>query len=196
MRRLFPLAVLSAIAGAIYIVSPFWAAWQLREAIRTGDRDTISRKVEWPSVRASLRESISHQSELLPSATALGSEVKPTFWQRVKSAFGATMLDRFVESYITPDGLPKLANHSRGWRNAVTGKTTDQDRPWNERVAEFYSRVKRAEFTGLAQALIEVADRDDPKRSFVGVFEFHGFEWKLTKLRILSAQTAAQTATR
>lgn len=187
MVRLCTWFVVSVLLGVIYVASPFWAAWQLREAIRSGDTDSIERRVRWDSVRSSLKASIVTQREILPEATALGTQIQPSIWQRVKGAFGASMLDRFIESYITPTGLPQLAAYGRTWRQTV-GHSNDDDTfgTWQQRVYKFYKRVKRAEFVGLTRAVLEVEDMDVPGRHYVGVFELSGFEWKLTELKIIS----------
>jgi hypothetical protein len=186
------LVAVLALAG--YALSPFYAAWQLREAIKAGDTATIARKVEFESVRASVRESIRTHADLIPAATELGRQVKPSWWQRVKTAFGASMVDRFIETYISPEGLPKLANYGKTWRETVRSKPDDDARPWHQRLANFWSRVKRAELTGITRAVLEVADRHDPSRSYVGVFELSGFEWKLTRLHILTGANADRLA--
>ena len=186
MGRSFAYLAVVLLAGVFYVLSPFWAAWQLREAIKSGDTETIQRKVHWQSVRSSLKASIQSHRDLMPEATRLGEQIQPSMWQRVKAAFGATMVDRFVETYITPDGLAKLAAYRKTWRERVRGMVDESALPWRQRLARFYARLRRAEFTGLTRALIEVADKDVPTRSYVGVFELNAFEWRLISLRVRS----------
>lgn len=194
MTRLLSFLTLAVLIATAYVISPFWAAWQLREAIRSGDTATLARKIEWTSVRASVRTSLGTQQDLAPMAAELGRQVRPTIWQRLKTAFGATMVDRFVETYITPEGLPQLASYGRTWNETVKRRPPDDTLAWHERLGRFYARVKRAEFTGLAQAVLEVTDKHDPNRSYLGQFELIGFEWKLTKLQIKTEKTAGRVA--
>ncbi len=51
MARTLSLGFLLLVAAALYALSPFRAAWVLREAINAGDTATIERKVEWDRVR-------------------------------------------------------------------------------------------------------------------------------------------------
>ena len=195
MRWLFAATFVVIATASAYVASPFWAAWTLREAIKAGDTATIERKVVWPSVRDSLRASIARHQQLLPEANELGEQVQPSVWQRVKSAFGASMLDRFMETYVTPEGLPKLFRYRKMWKENVKGEPDDEKLAFAERAGNFYRRITRAEFQSPTRVEIEIADRNRPDRRYVSVMELHGFEWKLTRLTIAAAtQTPGTTA--
>lgn len=191
MGRIFAAVFLLLVAAAGFVVSPFVAAWNLREAIKSADTSTIERKVVWDSVRASLRASIASNSALLPEASEAGERVRPTLWQRVKAAFGQSMLDRFIESYVTPEGLPKLFRYRKTWNGTVKGETDDEDKlEFFERAKAFYRRLSRAEFKSPTRIEIEMTDKFQPDRRYVSVMELHGFEWKLAELRIIGAAPA------
>ncbi|MGF1649214.1 MAG: DUF2939 domain-containing protein [Hyphomicrobiaceae bacterium] len=180
-------ALLVAIVGA-YTASPFYAAWSLREAILRGDTTTIARKVEWTTVRASLRRSIEEQADLVPIAVEAGRNVTPTLWQRVKRLFGASMLDRFIETYVTPEGLPRLVEVRQQVRRVGAAMRPAPPEPsdWRERLRDFANRLVRAEFVAFDTVTIEIRDRVDPSRHFVSVLRLVGFEWKLSELHIVT----------
>lgn len=185
MRRLFLAAFVVLIGGGLYVLSPFWAAWTLREAIKAGDTKTIERKVVWEGVRQSLRASIAGNSQLLPEANSVGETIRPSLWQRVKTAFGASMLDRFIESYVTPEGLPKLFRYRRTWNGTMKGEPDEDAMAFTERARRFYSRVTRAEFKSTTVVEIEMADKNTPARRYITTMELHGTEWKLAALRVV-----------
>jgi hypothetical protein len=187
VRSVVVLAVAGLLAGS-YIAYPFYTAWSLREAIKSRDVPAIERAIVWDSVRSSLRASLANHAQLLPEATAAGAALRPTMWQRVKSALGSTMLDRFMENYVTPEGLPKLFEYNQTWKRTVGAPTIEDDakRPWRERVSAFIARVKRAEFQSLTKLELEMEDRSNADRRYLSVFELIGYEWKLTRLEILS----------
>lgn len=188
MGRIVAVIFLLLLGGAGYAASPFVAAWGLREAIKAGDTATIERKVIWSSVRASLRSSIAGNSQLLPEAQEATERVQPTVWQRVKAAFGQSMLDRFIESYVTPEGLPKLFRYRKTWNGTVKGEIDDEDTgDFFERAKVFYRRMSRAEFKSPTRIEIEMTDKNAPDRRVVTVMELHGIEWKLAELRIIGA---------
>lgn len=190
--RLMLAALLLTAGATAYVASPFVAAWSLREAIKAKDVATIERKVAWDSVRASLRTSLANHAQLLPVVNAAGEAIKPTIWQRVKSAFGASMLDRFIETYVTPEGLPQLYSYRKTWRETVKREPgePDADKPFLERFRAFVDRVDKAEFQSLTRVEVVVRDRNAAERSYRSRFELQGFEWRLTHLEVLSTAGA------
>lgn len=192
MVRIVAALLVLLLVGAGYVLSPFVAAWQLREAIKTSDTATLERKVIWSSVRTSLRASLAGNAKLLPEVSEAGERLKPTLWQRVKTAFGQSMLDRFVESYVTPEGLPKLFRYRNKWNGTVKGEVDEDDKlEFFERAKAFYRRLHRAEFSSPTRIEIEMLDKFDPERRYVSVMELHGFEWKLAELRIIGGAAKA-----
>lgn len=186
MGRILAGSMALMLLGAAYVMSPFVAAWSLREAIKAGDVATIERKVVWESVRASLRASIASNSLLMPEANEAGQRVRPTLWQRVKVAFGQSMLDRFIESYVTPEGLPRLFRYRNTWNGTVKGEPDDEEKlDFFERAKVFYRRLHRAEFRSPTRIEIEMIDKFSPDRRYISLMELHGFEWKLAELRII-----------
>jgi hypothetical protein len=112
-------------------------------------------------------------------------------WQRLKNGLRKSAVNNIVDSYVTPEGLPQLFSYRKTYRD-VSGETAALEAmPWHERVAGFWSRIKRAEFKSPAVFEIEMADRNDPTRHYVGLLELRGFEWKLTELRLRVVAEAA-----
>lgn len=196
MRRFLVFSVLAimvlASTGA-FVASPFVAAWRLREAIRTADTATIERMVDWPRLRDSLKSALNRSAPLRKEAETGGAEVNPTLWQRVKIAFGATMVDRFVESYVTPQGLPRLFQVRKTWNDTVRGDD-EAKLSWSERARQFYARVRRAEFKSFSTVEIEVADKFTPGRHVIATLELADLEWRLVGIAFKDAGTVAGDA--
>ena len=193
-NRLLMIMLLAIFAlAATYVVSPLLAAVKLRHAIATGDRATVARMIEWDSFRESLRRTIARNAELLPAATEAGRAVRPTMWQRVRSLFGHSMLDRFIETYITPDGLTKLYKANER-RHATPGEPTlVQAGVSLAQVRQHWRRVKRAEFLSPFAFALELEDRHVPDRRIKSLFSLShvsltGFEWKLSEVELGSFQ--------
>lgn len=197
MRLAMAAVVLVLTSAIIYVASPLWAAWSLREAIRRGDSAYLERKVEWEGVRSSLKASLAKHAQLVPEIAATEEPIKPGLWQRVKIAFGQSMIDSFVERYVTPAGLPKLFEA----RNAINSRvkpvpSNDEGGTISERFKTFWARLKRAEFLSPSLIEIEIADRNDPSRHYVSVLELKSFEWKLTGLRVTAPAPAPSPISR
>jgi Protein of unknown function (DUF2939) len=184
-RVILGLAVAGCLCAA-YAAAPFVAMWNLREAIKTGDTAAIDARVAWPTVRQSLKVSLARQANLLPFAEAAGSQIRPTLWQRIKGAFGTSMLDRFIETYVTPEGLPKLFDYRRTWNESVKGEEPEPSTSRLERARLLWSRVMRAEFQSFTRLEVEMVDRKVADRRIVSVMELEGLTWKLTELRIIT----------
>ncbi len=189
-KRFFVLTAATVTALTIaYLVSPLISAMHLRNAIASGDQPTVDRMVEWQSLRESLRHSIAKNAELLPAATAAARAVKPTLWQRIRSMFGHTMLDRFIEHYITPEGLTKLYRAKERRYAAPEKPTFIQAGISLDQVRQTWKRVKQAKFISPFRFVLELEDRHDPDRRIKTLFRLSrltqtGFEWHLVAVKL------------
>ena len=186
MRRtlIFFCSLLILVSGA-YIASPLWAAWSLREAIRGGDTATVRTMIDWPRVRRSLRRSLARQADILPARYRSRPRARRSMWQSIKAMFARPMLDRFIDRYVTPEGLPQLFQMNAEYRQRIRGQIREAARPWRARLQSFVSRLKRAEFTTLTTFVLELRDRNRPERVYLSVFQLEGWAWRLVTLKVL-----------
>jgi hypothetical protein len=182
---------------AAYLAMPLWAAHQIRAAARAGDVAVLERKVDWPSVRNSLKDSFRDMSQ--GEAT---SGVRRTMWQRIKSAAAPTITDRLVDRYATPQGVIQLARSKDTLATLArsVGIKPRKEEPQIRVLAadagaappvptpaflRLVSRLKRFTVHSPLEIEFEVADRDEPRRSFLSTMRLVGFEWKLVEVRIV-----------
>jgi len=196
MKRTLVAAAAGLLLAAAYIAYPIMTAWTIREAIRTGHSEYLAHKLEWPTVRTTLRASLTEYTLGPTPVAAPGAEPpKPGFWQRVRNSLSRSAVDNLVETYVTPEGLPQLFGMRQFYRENISGDQAALDAmPWHERVKGFWSRIKRAEFHSPTVFEIEMADRNDPTRHYVGLLKLRGVEWKLIELRLRAAPEAAKRA--
>jgi Protein of unknown function (DUF2939) len=189
-RRFLTLFVLGTmVASATYIAVPFWTAWSIREAVKSGDSAYLARKINFASVRETLRPSLAQVAFDMPDPSSGEPAPKPGLWKRIKAYWGAGAINRFVDSYVTPEGLPQMFQWRKTYRETVgTADPSGPKATFRTRFTKFWSRLKRAEFKSLTAFEIEMRDQYDPNRSHVGLLELTGegwdIEWKLTELRI------------
>jgi hypothetical protein len=189
MRKLVSIALLFGLLAlsAAYVAFPFWTAWSIREAVRSGNSDYLARKIEWESVRRTLRASMAGIAFDMPDTTSQEPAERPGFWKRVKAYVGGGAVNKFVDTYVTPEGLPKLFEYRQMYRRAVSSVSTVPDEAALtrfERFKSFWSRLVRAEFKSLTAFEVELEDRHEPTRHHVGLLELKDYEWKLTELRL------------
>jgi hypothetical protein len=189
MKGLLLKATLVLLAVAAYIASPFATAWSIREAVRNGDSAYLEHHIDWPSVRATLAPTISRIALNIPEP---GTEpvTKPGLWQRIKTYWGQGAVNRAVDSYITPEGLPQLFTARKLYRDYVAGQPDESKLEISERIKRAWARVRRAEFTSMTTFEIDMVDKHDPDRVYLGKLAIDGFGWKLKELRVKILNTA------
>jgi hypothetical protein len=194
MKSLLWKVGLAVFVAALYISAPFASAWFIREAVRTGNSGYLSYAVEWPTVRETLKPAISKIALGLPDPAADPTET-PTFWQRTKAYWGQGTVESLVDKYVTPEGLPRLFMLRNAYRSYITREPDEaQTTPLLERISRAWSRVKRAEFTGFTTFEIDMLDKHDPTRMYLGKMELTLLGWKLKELRIKFLPPAPDTA--
>lgn len=193
MKKLLIAAAAVFLMAAGHVASPFLAAWSIREAMRTGNSQYLAHKLEWPTVRESLRTSMVAFA-IGPTPAAHAKAPPPGLWQRIKTGLSRRAVDSLVDSYVTPERLPQLFTARQFYRENISGEAAaDAALAWHERARRFWSRIKRAEFHSPTVFEIEMQDRNDPGRHYVGLLKLRGLTWKLTELRVRKApDTSAQ----
>ena len=210
-RMIFGLAV--AGAGLAYLVSPFLAAFEVRQAMKHGDKPTLERRVEWAPVRASLKASLAELQRQADADKQLAGAPAPSMWSRVKAMVMPTMAEKLVDSYVTAEGVIQmfaartaLKDLKKEWigtspaspasqTSATVGQSPDIIAPVLaadvddhgsplDRFRAFYNRIHRAEFRSATEVEFEIADRNTPARRFISTFELKSFAWRLTGVKV------------
>jgi hypothetical protein len=196
MRTLVRFLLIAIPLALAYAIWPVQSALQIREAVIAGDTETLSRKIEWDALRASLKTSISPETvtRLMEDPEA----PKPSLWQRIKAVVAPSMVETVIERYVTPEHLPVLLGYRRIYRGTVRAALGLKEPPsvlegtWLagsafDRFASFWSRVHRAVFLSPTRVVLEVEDKYKPGRNWVGTMELRDWEWKLTSLNVVGA---------
>ena len=195
LLRLFSPAILPIIlVGGIYSASPMVAAYKLHEAIRAGDVATVEQKVDWGSVRESLRGSL---KERVADIKANASK-QPTMFKRFKARLAGSVapmfLGRVLDRQVTPATfVDYLAAKKKidPWLTRMKRRLAGLDSqdvtamPPEQRGGGMLDRIKRAAFVNPAKFAIEVSDKFEASRHYQAVFELRDFEWLLTEVRVL-----------
>lgn len=203
MIRLLATAFLVfALTVAAYAASPLLAAWQIRDAVQSGDVATLRARVDWAQVRTSLRQSLAVEAKLKPAVALSAAHAgapppapRGGLWLSLKSAVGYRILDHFLATYVSPEGFIKLHKLRTSERRAGRVKgalppppkaATDDDGTFS-----FLARIKEATFLSPTRFRLTVSDRDQPARLYVARFDLVSTTWTLTGLSIGSVQPPA-----
>jgi hypothetical protein len=193
MRGTWKLLALLLGAACAYACWPVYAALVIREAIIAGDTETLSQRVEWEPLRASLKSSIS--PETLSRLAADPDAPKPSLWQRVKAAVAPKLADSVIDRYVTPEHLPALFGYQRTYRTQIRPALGLKEPPtvlagtWLaggriDRFASFWTRVHSAVFRSPTRFVLDVEDKFRPERRYIGTLELRDWTWKLTALTV------------
>ena len=183
LRRWTAIAMLGGLTASAYIAVPLWTAWTIREAIRDNDSAYLEHKIEWPSVRVSLKESLQKFAFTAAGAMTAAPE-KPGMWQRFKTYLGRGAVDQFVEATVTPAGLSSVFQMRKTYNQRLGSGESAVRPPLFERMKRVWARVTRAEFASFDRFEMDMIDKQAPERTINCVLELRGLEWKMTELRV------------
>ena len=188
LRRLIWVGIICGVLAGAYIAVPFWTAWTIREAIKSSDSTYLEHKIEWTTVRTTLKESLG-KFAFSASGELTGAPAKPGLWQRLKSYVGQGAVDKFIETTITPTGMSGLFTMRKAYQSSVGEDAANRPPLW-QRMASVWSRVTRAEFKSFDRFEMDMIDKNAPEHTVNCVLELRGFEWKMTELRVKSTGPA------
>ena len=168
-----------------FVTSPLVTAWFIRDAVKNGNAQFLEKQVDWAPVKATLKSSM---SQLMVDSRKSHRAGLGGLWDRVKFYFKKKAVSSAIDYYGNARGLPKLFQMARTSRtNLLRLRDPDDEASLRQRIYNFWSRVKRAEFKSLTRFELDMLDKYDAKRFYCGVLELRGFRWILTELHVRRA---------
>lgn len=197
MRGKIFIVSLMALGAIGYIAAPFYTAWSIRDAAKTGKPEVLARSVYWPTVKTTLKASLRQIAVPANSVSPAAMENSGFFsrlWLRVKKNVSHGVVDRLVEKYANPTGFAQVFNYGRVYRTQIRGmKDPEESLPLLQKIKAVWARVKRAEFISMTRFEIDMIDKFEPGRMYSGVLELKNLKWMLMEVHVLQA-TAQQLA--
>jgi hypothetical protein len=118
MRRIF--LVVLCLLLAFYVGWPIWSALQLRSALKSEDAATVARKIDFPSVRASMRPAIEERAghvfdtyarQLGPGGALIVSQLKPQLLPK--------LVENALDTLVTPQNVIRIANDQGTFKERI-----------------------------------------------------------------------------
>lgn len=166
----FIFTVLATLLLLGYLVSPYIAVLSLRSALDSGDRDRLEARIDFSSVRASMKEQLRTYVAL---SAARDEDLKKNPFGGLVTIFAPALVDNLVDSFVTPSGMAALIADSK---SALASDTTKERSMTRKRDID-WSKVRYAFFSGPTSFLF---DEDGTKLHF----SFESFGWKLKRIVI------------
>lgn len=166
------IAVIVVLVGGYYYASPYLALNTIKKAAQAGDSDTVSKYIDYPSVRQSFKDQMNAMmaKELMNQDTdgfaALGAML------------ASTMVDKMVDGFVTPEGMTlmlkgkNLKDAEQNPQDAQTAETQEQPKPEYE-----------AGYTSLNDFEVVIKDQDQSKEVKVLMVR-DGLSWKIHKIAV------------
>ena len=197
-RRVTAVLLLVLIAAGAYSAAPFLAVWQIREALRSNDITTLERKVDWVSVRRSLKQSNGEIRAAIAEYSQASGIPKPGIWDRLKTSVAPLFADPLIDRYVTAEGAPQIYRWRETWRQKVRPAVGFSEPPTLlaatplagtvvDRAVSIACRLTRAAFVSPTRVEVEVRDRYKADRRWRAVLDLNGWAWQLTEVHILHA---------
>ena len=166
------IAVIVVLVGGYYYASPYLALNTIKKAAQAGDSDTVSKYIDYPSVRQSFKDQMNAMmaKELMNQDTdgfaALGAML------------ASTMVDKMVDGLVTPEGMTlmfkgkNLRDAEQDSQDTQTAETQEQPKPEYE-----------AGYTSMNDFEVVIKDQDQSKEVKVLMVR-DGLSWKIHKIAV------------
>lgn len=165
------IAIVVVICGYLY-ATPYLALNNIKKAAQAGDSDTVSKYIDYPSVRQSFKDQMNAMmaKELINQDTdgfaALGAML------------ASTMVDKMVDGFVTPEGMTlmlkgkNLKDAEQDSQDTQTTETQEENKPEYE-----------AGYTSLNDFEVVIKDQDQSKEVKVLMVR-DGLSWKVNKIAV------------
>jgi hypothetical protein len=125
MKKLLAVIAIVILVAAFYVAWPGWSGYQVYNAIKAKDAETLERKIDFPSVRESLRGAATQKlSELYVPPQAAPSS--PVLIERLKREAVSRIVDGSLETLVTADNLIRITSEGGSLKDSVERVLRDQ----------------------------------------------------------------------
>lgn len=144
----------------LYVLSPYFSFWRFTEALKSGDKESLIERVDFPAIRASLKKQLG----------ARFAPAQPAGKRNAFSVVSPSIIDALVDAFVTPEGLAALIAKPKSVEDIGASAN---DRPMPKGFD--WSKVRYAFFTGARDFSIDVEGTRLR-------FRFTGFGWRLRNI--------------
>ena len=162
---------------ALYTASPFFAIYDLKRALESGDAGSLQERIDFPEIRQSLKEQMrasfmqglakDEESNALATGLAL--------------AFGPALIDGLIDSVVTPAGISNLIWNAKFPSPRKDGEPLKDTEP-DQKSEQKHFNFSYAWFSGPTSFKVISKDKDLVLR-----FHLRDFKWKLFNIELPKA---------
>ncbi|HFX6313013.1 TPA: DUF2939 domain-containing protein [Acinetobacter baumannii] len=163
------IAIVVVICSYLY-ASPYLALNNIKKAAQAGDSDTVSKYIDYPSVRQSFKDQMNAMmaKELMNQDTdgfaALGAML------------ASTMVDKMIDGFVTPEGMT-LMLQGKDLKKSVSGGENESA----EHKQEEHQPDYETSYTSFNDFQVVIKDPNKSKEVKVLMVR-DGLSWKINKI--------------
>lgn len=172
-RAWIALLLVASLALAAYVASGPWRTVQgIREAVVAQDARALSRHVDFPALRQSLKAQL--RDHLVREA---GIDAQSGLFGALALRMAGGLVDAAVETMVTPVGLGAVMEGRKVWNNVIRDGVGAPPRPATEPLHEPEYRIE-----SLSRVTATVPDEQGRPVEFV--LTRQGLRWRLSDVRL------------
>jgi len=161
------LAVVGVLVAIYLVAAPYITVLQIQSAAERNDGEALSEHIDFPSVRQSIKDQM---NAVILKEMSEDKKVKKDAFAELGAAFAGVMIDRLVDSYVTPAGITQLM--------AGENPTLEGDKPDSKSGRKPLSEASRS-YESLSKFVVRVKG-DTGEGKFV--LRRRGLGWKITEI--------------
>lgn len=165
------IAIVVMICGYLY-ATPYIALNNIKKAAQAGDSDTVSKYIDYPSVRQSFKDQMNAKM-----AKEVMKQDNDGF-AALGAMLASTMVDKMVDGFVTPEGMTLMLK-GKNLKDA-------EQNPQDTQTAEIQEQPKpeyEAGYTSMNDFEVVIKDQDQSKEVKVLMVR-DGLSWKIHKIAV------------
>ena len=165
------IAIVVVICGYLY-ATPYIALNNIKKAAQAGDSETVSKYIDYPSVRQSFKDQMNAKM-----AKEVMKQDNDGF-AALGAMLASTMVDKMIDGIVTPEGMTlmlkgkDLRDAQQDSQDTQTAETQEQTKPEYE-----------AGYTSMNDFEVVIKDQDQSKEVKVLMVR-DGLSWKIHKIAV------------
>lgn len=157
------------ICGYLY-ASPYLAINSIKKAAQAGDSETVSKYIDYPSVRQSFKD----QMNAMMMKEIVNQ--KDDGFAALGAMFASKMIDSMIDGIVTPEGMTMMMKGKGLKDTAQSSEANSTTQTKEEDQAEYKTR-----YTSFSDFEVVIQDPNDSKAVTVKMVR-DGLSWKVNKI--------------
>ena len=166
------IALVVVISGYFY-ASPYLVLNNIKSAVEVGDSEKLSAYIDYPSVRQGLKDQF--KAKILNDVAT----DKTNEWQALGAKFASTMIDKVVDTMVTPEGVTLLLQ-GKIFKDGLMSPM-NEDSQSSERLGKSDKMETSTRYLSMNVFEISVKKPNQEKMLKV-IMHRDGLSWKVNKL--------------